>query len=525
MRSAGPVVAALVAGLAVAGAAGAGPRAGTTLPYFVGGRFASDPAPGAVAADAAPGLDLRHFQGDPRAALEEADRRLQLDRSRPETWVLRGRALAELGRSRPAVDAFEEALRLDAHSREARVGLGRLLVEGKDPTRGAGLLQSTLTRSAADLPSLLGLAQFHRRREEGARARAYYEAALSYDPVSTEAHHGLGTLDLREGRTGDALKRLRKVTELDPRHSRAWIAQALIYARLKESRRAVAAYARAWHALGGEGPAAREVLQRLRELDPFARPADFPLPDPPVRAEPPPASPAPAAPEGPPQPAAAREAAPPRPRPGEGIDLSSPELPEAGIPGPSARAREQGADASGRLARMAELYVRHQLYEEATSTLHARIALDPDSADARQSQARIEELAAFRRPEREERISHLRALADFLRGRRDRRGAREALSRVLLLDPRDHLALKDLAYLAARDGELAEALDYVERCLARAPGFTEALLIKAYTLARQRKFQAALVLYRAVLEGDPPARVRLYAASMERALAAFSDGP
>jgi tetratricopeptide (TPR) repeat protein len=172
---------------------------------------------------------------------------------------------------------------------------------------------------------------------------------------------------------------------------------------------------------------------------------------------------------------------------------------------------------------MAELYRESGLYEEATGAYYALIARNPDSERSRKAQKQIAELRILHRPDQEQRISLLRALADRQRRKLDRRGAREALERILFLQPRDALALKDLAFLAAKGGDLEEAMRLAQRSLEYSPGNTDALLVKAFVLAKQRKFHQALTLYEGILETAPPPRVKMYAEAMERALEVFAD--
>jgi tetratricopeptide (TPR) repeat protein len=452
---------------------------------------------------------------------------LRLDRSRADLWRRKGELLAEMGRVGPARGAFEEALRLDSGDRTARLGLAQLLVEsGADLERGAALAESTLTRTAADVTALVIMGRADQKAGRVQEARTRFQAALAHDPVSQEAIFARSNLELAEGRTALALKGFRRVAELDPSHAKSWIAQGLIYSRFGERRRALTAYGRAFHALGRKGATAKEVLARMRELDPYADPRDYRLPDPPLVAAR--TKPAPRVPKrdriDPRYAAEAPPAVAPA-RPGSDIDLSAPEA--AGRPGarPSAQARAEGADLPGRLERMAELYAREGLHQDAGSAYHALIARAPASEEARHAQVRIRELERLGRPDPDRRVAGLRRLASQLQRRGDRRGARECLERVLLVQPGDPAALKDLAFLAARAGDYAESLELAGRALTSSPGYAEALLVQGYALARQRKFQQALVVYRAVLEADPEPQAREYAARMARALEIFADGP
>lgn len=513
-------------------------------PYFVGGQVGTR-APGAVEAEAAPTPPRRRLQArpgeDPRATLVRVQRALQRAPGRADLHVLHGDTLAALQRPREARKAYEEALRLDVEAAGAELALGRLLVEaGLDPRRGAEILRGRLEVPGEQVPALVGLGIAAHREKRYPEARQLLEKAAQADPASVDARYQLGLTLLRLGSRSQALHAFREVTALDPVNTRAWVSQGVVLAEFGERDAALAALARAWHLMRGEGPAAKGIEQRMRDLDPYADPRRMKVSVPRPRAPPaarPPVRPPVDAPANPgaevarpgagaaPGPVAAAPTPPPSrldPAIPPALDLRAPP------PGaPDTRGRPKalaGPDSAGRLARMAGLYRGAGLYDEAAALEQARVARDPTSAAAREAMQALEEMADLPRPSTHERLDRLRRLAGRLEARRDRRGAQDALERLVLIEPTDAVAWKDLAVLATRADQLDLARQRIEKALDLQPGMAEALLVKAYVLARERKFAQALVVYRGILEGDDAdPRARRYAETMERTLGIFAQ--
>ncbi|PYV46222.1 MAG: hypothetical protein DMG92_18535, partial [Acidobacteria bacterium] len=64
------------------------------------------------------------------------------------------------------------------------------------------------------------------------RAAALLKSAVSLDPSSADAHYQLGEIDLKEGRTTDALLEYRKAAKLDPRNPKTHFGLSKVYRKL-----------------------------------------------------------------------------------------------------------------------------------------------------------------------------------------------------------------------------------------------------------------------------------------------------
>jgi len=134
-----------------------------------------------------------------------------------------------LGRNDPAVEALQEAIRLDSGLLDAHVALGKVLAR-------AG------------------------RDEE---AMAVLTRALEIDRSSAEAHFQLGLVALRRDDLDSAMRSFTAALEADPEHLQAWYNRALAAERLGRGEEARACWARVaeLRASGAEDP---EAKRRMR---------------------------------------------------------------------------------------------------------------------------------------------------------------------------------------------------------------------------------------------------------------------
>jgi Flp pilus assembly protein TadD len=134
-----------------------------------------------------------------------------------------------LGANEPAIEALEEAVRLDPRHLEAHVALGKVLAR-------AG------------------------REEE---ATPVLVRALSLDGTSAEAHFQLGLIALRRGDLDAASRSFEAAIDSDSEHLQAWYNRALVSERLGRKEDARAAWVRVQE-LRASGAADLEAKRRTR---------------------------------------------------------------------------------------------------------------------------------------------------------------------------------------------------------------------------------------------------------------------
>lgn len=93
-----------------------------------------------------------------------------------------------------AETALRKAIELQPNAVDAYLVLAQILGAGKQSAQAAATLQTAVERNPQDIRPILELAMFHRRQDDFARAREYYEKALALDPNSGAALNNLAYL-------------------------------------------------------------------------------------------------------------------------------------------------------------------------------------------------------------------------------------------------------------------------------------------------------------------------------------------
>jgi Flp pilus assembly protein TadD len=139
------------------------------------GRELSPQAPGLNVADAA----LRG--GSPQVALQVASGVLARSPNNASALAIQGDALTMLGRHEAAIGSYEEALRADAISTRAKLGLGRLKL-ASDPAASERLFLEVLQREPRETTALNNLGIARDLQGHHAGAQSAYRQALGINP-------------------------------------------------------------------------------------------------------------------------------------------------------------------------------------------------------------------------------------------------------------------------------------------------------------------------------------------------------
>jgi Tfp pilus assembly protein PilF len=145
-------------------------------------------------------MALAHLRReDPRSALVELERAVQLDPKLPTVHSLLGRALMETGRRPEAAEAFRREFELNPSDFDSNLFLGLLL------------------------------------RDEGKLDEAFdhLKRANRLRPLDPRVLYGLGSTHLAAGRVEDAEKALVAVTSAAPDYAQAHVLLAMVYYRQK----------------------------------------------------------------------------------------------------------------------------------------------------------------------------------------------------------------------------------------------------------------------------------------------------
>jgi len=157
----------------------------------------------------------------------------------------------EEGRSRPAFQCLQEALRLDPTNTEAQLKMAEIYIGGGDSTNGLKQLELVLQADPGNQDALILLAQVSPANGLSS-VRQRLEAQLRKGGTGAAAcYSALGWIDLRMQNSKDAQANFQKASELDPKLVSPCLGMAEVCSLRKD----------------GEGFA--EALQKAVELSPI----------------------------------------------------------------------------------------------------------------------------------------------------------------------------------------------------------------------------------------------------------------
>ncbi len=168
-------------------------------------------------------------------------------------------ALHQVGRVGDAVAVLEAAVSSGLADTALLGLLGAYLLDSGELEKAASLLETLVEREPGYAEGHNTLGTAYARLGRSADARRELERVLELDPSSAAAHNNLGSLALSQGRIEDAVSHLERALEIDPGDAGALNGLGFAHARL------------------GEMPKAIEYWRRALESDPYQFDALFNL--------------------------------------------------------------------------------------------------------------------------------------------------------------------------------------------------------------------------------------------------------
>ena len=164
----------------------------------------------------------------------------------------RGIELAQSGRTEPALELLEEAVRIDPDLAEAHAQLGAVLLGGGEIERARTHLERALhlDPNAADAHYNLGLLAHRQERYDEAVSR--FERAVRIRPDHFDARLGLGTDLERIGRAEDGVPHLDAARSIRPADPRPYRHLATVMAGLGRYREVIDVLRSGWSRLPDE---------------------------------------------------------------------------------------------------------------------------------------------------------------------------------------------------------------------------------------------------------------------------------
>ncbi len=157
------------------------------------------------------------------AAAKMAFRAVDVAPGMAAAWVALGQALKAVERFADSEQAYTQAIRLDAKSAPARIGMGELKIAEGHPDEACAEFEMVLRRRPATIAAHLGLGNALALMGRNEEALARYETALAFRARLPEAEFAAGFVLARLGRVREAEKRYRRALAQRPDFAAAWI--------------------------------------------------------------------------------------------------------------------------------------------------------------------------------------------------------------------------------------------------------------------------------------------------------------
>jgi Flp pilus assembly protein TadD len=126
----------------------------------------------------------------------------------------------DLAAFRQAADEFVAAERFNADRPEHRTNLGAFLADRGDWAASEAEYRAALELDPGFVPAWANLADLMRVAGREAEAEATLREGLQQSPGAAALHHSLGLSLVRQQRKAEALKELKRATELEPTNRR-----------------------------------------------------------------------------------------------------------------------------------------------------------------------------------------------------------------------------------------------------------------------------------------------------------------
>ncbi|WP_165390808.1 XrtA/PEP-CTERM system TPR-repeat protein PrsT [Pseudoduganella lutea] len=159
---------------------------------------------------------VRLAQGDRAGGIAELQKALELEPGSLQSGSVLVRTLLDLGVPDKALAAIAKMEASHSGSAELQVMKGNAYLAKQDRAKARAAFDAALASDATHFPAAAGLAQLDIAEKKPDAARKRFEALLAKDAKNIEAHTALAQLDMAQGNTAGATKWLEKANELHP---------------------------------------------------------------------------------------------------------------------------------------------------------------------------------------------------------------------------------------------------------------------------------------------------------------------
>jgi len=181
--------------------------------------------------------------GNPSKAVEMLNKLPDFEKENPEYYLLKGTALAQLGKNREAEKNFDIALEKTTDDKvEILMNISLAFESSNNFKQSVKYLKLAHEEDNTDLHVLYDLAYYYERMKMLEESVNYYNKYLDIDPFAENVWFNLGVVYYKMNRYSDALKAYDYAITINPKYASAYYNKANIYANEGEYSTAIEVY-------------------------------------------------------------------------------------------------------------------------------------------------------------------------------------------------------------------------------------------------------------------------------------------
>jgi tetratricopeptide (TPR) repeat protein len=184
------------------------------------------------------------------ALIEHSLRWTKAQPGSPMAWHNLGASYGQAGQFTKAIEAYQQALRINPEYTRAWSGLGLVYGSIDQPAKAIEAFEQALRINPELGQAWFGLGSVYGLTRQYTKAIEAYQQALRIDPEDVSSWGGLGVTYGKAGQSTKAIEAHQQALRIDPENATAWAGLGIAYAR------------------SGQRGKVMEVYKRIKTLDP-----------------------------------------------------------------------------------------------------------------------------------------------------------------------------------------------------------------------------------------------------------------
>jgi tetratricopeptide (TPR) repeat protein len=221
--------------------------------------------------------------GQPAQAIEAYQQALRINPEYADCWNNLGITYSKSGQTAKALEAYQQALRINPEFSKVWNNLGLTYSRAGQSTQAVEAYRQALRIDPEYVDAWVNLGITYDDARQTTQAIEAYQQALRINPEYVDAWHALGLTYRSAGQTAKALEAYQQALRINPEFSKAWVFLGISYDDAGQTDKAIEAYRQAlridpeyvdaWYFLGidyaesGQSSRAMEVYRRLKILN------------------------------------------------------------------------------------------------------------------------------------------------------------------------------------------------------------------------------------------------------------------